>query len=229
MFPANAGLGGPSGLEDSAVKSSRGSAAARLAGFPEVKEEYMSSSKSIFLMASIFAAIVSITLALMVASVLGASSSIVLKEDFTGSGEYQSNSDYYGVKDGVTCRNASSIIYGHSFMPNNAFSGVKVQGGENSYTVRTEDHYLRISQASWINTTAKISAVQRAFDNVTNTTIPGSRFTLFSATGNGTVREMALTLGTKGRPVVLSSLRHRGPFRINSSTSYIEVLDHDGD
>jgi hypothetical protein len=170
-----------------------------------------------------------ITAIILVLAISSQGSSIQLKEDFTGSGEYQSNSDYYGVKDGVTCRNASSIVYGHIFRPNSSFSGIIARGGENSYTVAAQDHYLRISQASWINATAKISAVQRAFDNVTNTTIPGSRFTLFTATGEGVVREMALTLGPKGRPIVLSGIRHRGPFRINSSTSYTEVLDHDGD
>jgi hypothetical protein len=162
-------------------------------------------------------AITTIILALAISS-LGAT--IQLKEDFTGSGEFQSNSDYYGVQDRALTREANSIVYGHIFKPNNCFSGFIVRGGDNSYSVLTDDHYLSIREAPWINATAKITSVQESFDNVTNVTIPGSRFTLFSATGNGTVREMALALGPKGRPIVLSGIRHRGAFKINSSTNF---------
>ena len=136
---------------------------------------------------------------------------VEIREDFQGTGNFQTSSNYEGIKAGVLTRDATSITYGHIFSPAQSFVGLKAQGGEkNSYLVATRDHFLSIREAGAINATAKFST-QNDRENTT-------RFTLFTAQGEGKVREMVLTLdGNFSRPVELSGLWHSGPFKLNSS------------
>jgi hypothetical protein len=139
-----------------------------------------------------------------------ATAEMELREDFTGTGEFQACSDLYGVKDRVTTRDAQ-IVYGHVFTQSNSFSGFKVQGGESSYSVGTREHQLQIRDASVINATAHISRTVLEFGGE-------ERFTFFSARGNGTVRESAFMENTNmSRMAEVSSIFFRGPFSLNSS------------
>jgi len=140
-----------------------------------------------------------------------ATAEIVLREDFSGTGEFQARSDLYGVKDRATTRDAN-LVYGHIFTQSNSFSGFKAQGGEkNTYSVGTREHQLQIRDASVINATAKITQTVLEF-------IGEERFTFFSAQGNGTVRESAFVNNmNRSRMEEVSSIFHRGPFSLNSS------------
>lgn len=139
-----------------------------------------------------------------------ATAEIELREDFSGTGEFQARSDLYGVKDRATTRDAE-LVYGHIFAQSNSFSGFKVQGGESTYSVGTKEHQLQIRDASEINATARITQTALEFGGY-------ERFTFFSAQGNGTVRESAFVNNmNRSRMEEVSSIFHRGPFSLNSS------------
>jgi len=149
-----------------------------------------------------FAALTALALIMIV------SAEMELREDFSGEGEFQARSDIYGIQDRASTR-GGSLIYGHILVQNDSFSGFEALG-DCSYAVATPDHLLSIKDAISINATARMSR--------TLSELGEERFSLFTAQGNGTVREAARTGGGKGRPVELSSIFHRGPFRLNSST-----------
>jgi hypothetical protein len=139
-----------------------------------------------------------------------AAAEMELREDFSGTGEFQAHSDLYGVKERAGTKDAE-LVYGHIFSKSNSFSGFKAQGEKNSYSVGTREHQLQIRDASVINATAKIFQTVLEFSGV-------ERFTFFSAQGNGTVRESAfLNNLNRSRMEEVSSIFHRGLFSINSS------------
>ncbi len=137
-----------------------------------------------------------------------------LREDFQGSGEFQARSDIYGVKDRATTRDAQ-LVYGHIFTEHNSFSGFKAQGGETiTYLVGSKDHQLQIRDASVINATARITQTVLEFGGE-------ERYSIFSAQGNGTVRESAFMENTNmSRMAEVSSIFFRGPFSLNSSVRF---------
>ncbi len=139
-----------------------------------------------------------------------ATAEIELREDFSGTGEFQARSDLYGVKDRATTRDAN-LVYGHVFAKSNSFSGFKAQGGESTYSVGTRDHQLQIRDASEINATARITQTVLEFGG-------DERFTFFSAQGNGTVLESAFVDNlNRSRMEEVYSIFHCGPFSLNSS------------
>lgn len=153
-----------------------------------------------------------IALALLALSFV-ATAEIELREDFSGTGEFQACSDLYGVKDRATARDAD-LVYGHIFTQSNSFSnsfsGFKTQGGESAYCVGTKDHQLQIRDASVINATARITQTVLEFGE--------ERFTFFSARGNGTVRESSFVDNlNRSRMQEISSIFHCGQFSLNSS------------
>jgi len=156
-----------------------------------------------------FAALTALALIMIV------SAEMELREDFSGEGEFQARSDLYGVQDRASTR-GGSLVYGHTLAPNGSFSGFEALR-DCSYIVATPDHHLQIRDASRINATSRMSR--------TLSELGEERFSLFTAQGNGTVREAARTGGGKGRPVELSSIFHRGPFRLNSSTRISYTAD----
>jgi hypothetical protein len=156
-----------------------------------------------------FAALAALALIMIV------SAEMELREDFSGEGEFQARSDLYGVQDRASTR-GGSLIYGHILVQNDNFSGFEALG-DCSYIVATSDHHLQIRDASSINATARMSR--------TLSELGEERFSLFTASGNGTVREAARTGGDKGRMMEISSIFHRGPFRLNSSTRISYTVD----
>jgi len=141
------------------------------------------------------------------------SAEVELREDFSGMGEFQTRSELYGVQEKASTKDGQ-LIFGHVLASNQTFSGFSAEGNSSSYLVASADHYLCISKASSINATAKTSRTKYEWGGE-------ERYTLFSAQGNGTVKELATASGEK-RPIELSSIRHRGTFSLNSSmrTSY---------
>lgn len=156
-------------------------------------------------------AVIACVLALLTLALSCQCADVEIREDFRGTGNFQTSSNYEGIKAGVLAQDANSITYGHIFSPAQSVVGLKAQGGEkNSYLVATRDHFLSIREAGAINATAKFST-QNDGENTT-------RFTLFTVQGEGKVREMVLTIGGNfSRPVELSGMWHSGPFKLNSS------------
>lgn len=133
-------------------------------------------------------------------------------EDFSGDGDLQVDSNYYGVKSGVLTTDSKSIYYGQILTPSEIFAGLKSEGLSNYYA-STQAHSLRIRDSQDLNATAKVLSGADEFGNAT-------RSTFFAAQGEGSVRERVLSQGKFGRPVDLSSLYHtEGRFKINSTTS----------
>ena len=154
------------------------------------------------------------TTALFVA--LCQSAEIELREDFSGMGEFQTRSELYGVQEKASTKDGS-LIFGHVLASNQTFSGFSAEGNSSSYLVASQDHSLSISNAGSINATARTSSTEYEWGGE-------ERYTLFSAQGNGTVKELATVAGEK-RPVELSSIRHRGTFNLNSSTRISYTAD----
>jgi hypothetical protein len=141
------------------------------------------------------------------------SAHIEVREDFSGTGEFQACSDLYGIKDRAAARDAD-LVYGHIFTQSNSFSGFKAQGGESAYCVGTKDHQLQIRDASVINATARITQTVLEFGE--------ERFTFFSAQGNGTVRESSFVDNlNRSRMQEISSIFHCGQFSLNSSVRVV--------
>lgn len=155
--------------------------------------------------------LIAIALAILALGFIATAVELELREDFSGSGEFQAHSDIYGVKDRATTRDAD-LVYGHIFTERNSFSGFKASGGvKNTYSVGTREHQLQIRDASSINATARIAQTVLEFGGV-------ERYSLFSAQGNGTVRESAFMDNTnRSRLAEVSSIFHRGPFSLNST------------
>ncbi len=151
---------------------------------------------------------------LYVASCFGQAVSVELKEDFSGSGDTQIDSDFYGMEDHVSAQDADRLVYGHSWVEGNSFSGLRAAGKEIGYSVTDSAHSLAIRQASNLNVTAKMEAQVEEEGNKT-------MLSSFQASGNGTVRELAQQEGRFNRPVDLASLWHTGPFRLNSTMKVV--------
>ena len=135
---------------------------------------------------------------------------IEFREDFSGEGDLQTQTDYNGVKGGVLTTDAQSIYYGQILTPTETFAGLKAVG-QSSYFVATDSHSLRIRNSQDLNATAKILSAKDEGGNKTESTF-------FSAQGEGNVRERVLSQGKFSRPVDLSSLFHSGKFKLNSTT-----------
>ncbi len=139
---------------------------------------------------------------------------IEFREDFSGEGDLQTQTDYDGVKGGVLTRGAESIYYGQILTPAQNFHGLKASN-LSSYYVVTKEHSLRIRNSSDLNATAKILSSLDG-ENLTRTTF-------FSASGDGKVREKVLTPGKFSRPVEISSLWHSGKFELNSTVVVVRA------
>jgi len=144
------------------------------------------------------------------------SAEIELREDFSGMGEFQTRSELYGVQEKASTKDGQ-LVYGHILASNQTFLGFSAEGNSSSYLIASEDHYLSVRDASSINATAKTSSTEYEWGGE-------ERYTLFSAQGNGTVKELAIAAGER-RPVELSSIRHRGTFGLNSSTRVSYTAD----
>ena len=151
---------------------------------------------------------------LYVTSCFGQAVSVELKEDFSGSGDTIIDSNYQGMEDHVRALRAEKLIYGHSWLSEASFSGLKATGEDISYSVTNSAHSLTIRKASNLNVTAKMEA---QVEEEGNKTLLSS----FQASGNGTVRELAVQPGKFNRPVDLASLWHAGPFRLNSTMKVV--------
>ena len=55
---------------------------------------------------------------------------IEFREDFSGEGDLQTQTDYNGVKGGVLTTDAQSIYYGQILTPTETFAGLKAVGTE---------------------------------------------------------------------------------------------------
>ena len=139
-----------------------------------------------------------------------AESTVEMNEDFVGTGDTEIDSNYYGLIDHVNVRNADKLVYGHIWAAGESFSGLKATADKIDYSVSDSAHSLRILQASNLNATAKMQSWQDEY----NTT----KYSLFTADGNGLVREQVQQPGKFNRPADLLDLWHNGTFRLNSST-----------
>lgn len=135
---------------------------------------------------------------------------IELREDFTGTGDTEILSDYGNMQDHVNVLGAEKLVYGHSWLEGNGFSGLKAQGRKVDYYVTDSAHTLRVLSADRLNVTAQMNIQKQDEYNTT-------QYSLYTAEGNGKVRELVQQPGIYGRPVDLLSLWHNGTFRLNSS------------
>lgn len=149
---------------------------------------------------------------------------VEIREDFIGSGDFDTRTNYPESRDHSQAW-GSDLAYGRVLKTTaigcSSFYGFNFTG-EGSFLATSPEHYLKISQASFLNATASISHSMSSIEAKDNLTMLGSglSFTMFSAEGEGKLRELVLTFGPKGRSVDLVSTHHRGLFRINSSTRF---------
>lgn len=136
--------------------------------------------------------------------------SVELREDFSGSGDSEIISNYYGHEDHVNTIGAEKLIYGHIWRDGDSFSGLKASGKKVDYYVTDSAHSLRVLAADHLNVTAQMKLSVEGDYNTTQTS-------LFTAEGNGRVRELVRQPGIFGRPDDLLSLWHNGTFKLNSS------------
>lgn len=149
---------------------------------------------------------------------------VEIREDFIGSGDFDTRTNYPESKDHSQAW-GSDLAYGR-ILKTTAKDCLSFYGfnftGEGSFLATSPEHYLKVSQASFLNATASISHSMSSIEAEDNLTTLGSdlSFTMFSAEGDGKLRELVLMSGPKGRSVDLVSTHHRGLFRINSSTRF---------
>lgn len=152
-----------------------------------------------------------------------AGGTVEIKEDFIGAGEFQTFTNYDQAKDRALCK--GDMAYGRSlsFSGSNCsmFSGFEFDG-LGSYQVASPEHFLRLFELTNLSAKSVIgdkSSIQDA-DMGMQPVSSESSYTLFQASGRGKVRELVLSVGSKGRPMDLTSTYHSGAFRINSSARF---------
>ena len=157
------------------------------------------------------------------AVMLPADGIIEIKEDFLGNGEFQTFTNHDLAKDRALCR--GDMAYGRSLTLSGSngsmFSGFEFDG-LGSYLVASPEHLLRLSELTNLSAQAVInyrSGSQEGKEGLQQISSESSN-TLFQASGRGSVRELVLSTGSKGRPVDLTSTYHAGTFRINSSARF---------
>lgn len=154
---------------------------------------------------------------------LPAGGTVEIKEDFIGAGEFQTFTNYDQAKDRALCK--GDMAYGRSLSLSGSncsmFSGFEFDG-LGSYQVASPEHFLRLFELTNLSAKSVISDQSSVQDtNVGMQPVSSeSSYTLFQASGRGRVRELVLSVGSKGRPMDLTSTYHAGTFRINSSARF---------